>query len=537
MTKQWLYDEILTEGIQFKQDSLPISIGGRRSNFLFDLKGLLLRKDFLENVTEIFWETYKDAYPFQIGAMELAGVPILGALINSSPFHDLNAFIVRKERKKTGMGNIIEGDIVDLPIIMIDDIFNSGNSLKRAREAIGKNIREIFVLINFENNENPGFKVNSLFKVSDFKEHIDKEVIDRTPSDLVDLNGKQITSKSIFLKVSRDIPGAGIIHVVPKSTPLIVGDTLYRGSDNGTFVALGAMDMVRKWIHKAPGTVKRKGIWSSPAFHDGIIYYGAYNGHCYALDMNTGEEIWDQHYCDWIGSSPIIVPEKNILLIGMEHAGKTVKGSMAALNLKTGELLWQTHTQELLHTTAAYDGNGTVVWGSSDNKVYALDIDTGAIKWEFIGGEKILTSVAIFDKVVAFGGFDHFIYLLDKETGNLIKKWETEHEVFCTPIFVRNYLVCGSTDGYVYIINLNTLEIEKRINTHKKIYNALSVCDYGIFVGTNNGTIYIFDLDTFELKDMIFVKDAVTNPITFIGNYIYVSTTMNDIYCFERINK
>jgi len=35
-----------------------------------------------------------------------------------------------------------------------------------------------------------------------------------------------------------------------------------------------------------------KNLWSSPALHDGRVYFGSYDGNVYCLNAVTGTEVW-----------------------------------------------------------------------------------------------------------------------------------------------------------------------------------------------------------------------------------------------------
>jgi outer membrane protein assembly factor BamB/orotate phosphoribosyltransferase len=480
------------------------------SGYVFDLKGLFLRKDILQELSDIFWKTYESKLPFQIGALELTSIPLLSVLIMTAP-QDVNGFIVRKERKSGGMGNIIEGSLNEHPIILIDDIYNSGKSINHAVAAMQREVSDIFVLIDFENNPNP--KVTSLFKKSEFM------VKYNPPPNLVPKFDQ-------FKKVwDIKIDGGLIVHTVPKCAPLLVDEILYYGCDNGSMNAIDKNDGQLLWSHK-----KNSKIWSSPACHEDIIYYGDYSGRFYALDRFTGKEIWSQQYCDWIGSSPSILADKNMLLIGMEYSGK-VKGSVTALSLDKGEIIWSHFLREFQHGSGVMTDEMSV-WGTNSNKVVALD-HSGKKLWEFVGGEKILSRPSLRNNLISFCGSDEFIYLLDIN-GNLIKKWKTEGNCNSTPLLTETHLWCGSGDDHLYIINLETLEIERKINLKKKIFSSPVSLGGSAILGTNSGQVYEFDIKTFELLNNFCVGDSITNPIIHEGSKIYLSTVMNDLYCYQR---
>src|SRR5206468_1282404 len=100
---------------------------------------VFMQRDTLLQIAHAFWERNAAREPFQLGGLETAAIPLLTALMLTAPAErgPVNGFIIRKDRKTTGMGNAIEGDVLDLPIILVDDSLNSGSSAQKARTVIG----------------------------------------------------------------------------------------------------------------------------------------------------------------------------------------------------------------------------------------------------------------------------------------------------------------------------------------------------------------------------------------------------------------
>lgn len=114
--------------------------------------------------------------PIQVGAMESAGPLMLGAILAMSKNPNVSYFVIRKERKKYGLLNQIEGMIYrDTPIVLIDDISNSKNTLYLARnicesEAPGSYVINAITLINKGSgaDEISSLPVRSIFTSDEF---------------------------------------------------------------------------------------------------------------------------------------------------------------------------------------------------------------------------------------------------------------------------------------------------------------------------------------------------------------------------------
>ena len=327
-----LHDAICSFALRDRADR-PISNNGGLLEWLIDLRPVFLQRVSLSAIAELFWERHRAEGPFQLAAIETAGVPLLAALLLLAPLErgEVSGVIIRKERKTTGMGNLIEGRLGEEPIVLVDDILNSGGSAEKAcaaLEAVGRSVQTLFVIVDYRSTKGEawrkarGIAIESLFTLDDFGLKLRKN--------------PPPPPQQYRLLWRTDVPGGFPYHVVPKSTPLLVGETLYRGCDAGKMHAFDARTGAILWEHQASGASPQKGVWSSPAVCGDRLFYGAYNGVAYALDALTGAEVWSQPCCEWIGSSPLVVVEHGLVFIGLEYARPWGQGAFVALDMGTG---------------------------------------------------------------------------------------------------------------------------------------------------------------------------------------------------------
>lgn len=86
------------------------------------------------------------------------------------------------------------------------------------------------------------------------------------------------------------------------STPAVVGDRLYIGSNDGKMLCLDAKSGKVIWEYKTPA-----GVWSSPAVVDDKVVFGCRDPHIYMLDAKTGKFIWKGEMGGRTLSTPIVV--------------------------------------------------------------------------------------------------------------------------------------------------------------------------------------------------------------------------------------
>ena len=140
-----------------------------------------------------------------------------------------------------------------------------------------------------------------------------------------------------------------------ESTPILVGDTLFVTSSFGpknTF-AVNAKTGEVKWTYQpdipkgidqyACCDVNNRGV----AHADGKIFLGRLDAHVVSLDEKTGKELWKTAIIDYTGGSVITSPPtivKNLVITGYGGGEYGVRGSIVALDQKTGKEVWRTQT-------------------------------------------------------------------------------------------------------------------------------------------------------------------------------------------------
>ncbi len=472
----------------------------------------------------------------QLAGMETAAIPLLTAVLMEGRSRGvaLSGLIVRKERKPWGLGCAIEGMLSGDPVVIIDDILNSGTSAEKARvtlEQAGARVERMLVVIDYQSEEglawrqHHGIEVESLFTLADFGLSLSK------PAAAVPQNQY---SKLWEYKAKGGRP----YHVVPKSAPLLVGERLFFGTDGGSMRALDITTGGEVWKYQCKNT-GRKGVWSSAAHHAGRLYFGAYNGSVYCLDATTGTLVWRRPLCEWVGSSPLIVPEHGLLYIGLEYERPRARGSFAALRLQNGEKVWEHWLEAYQHGSGGYwKGGDFVVFGTNDHDVRALRARTGEAVWTFkaCGSVKYAPAIDEARSLVAFASFNRSIYVLDARDGRKLGEFATDDICYTTPLITGNRLFCGSGDRHLFVIDLDQMTLVKKIDCGARIYSSPRLIDGAVVFGTAGGVVRELDPVSLETRAKLVVPDAVTNAVaaTPDGTRIFVPTYINEIFAFRR---
>lgn len=153
------------------------------------------------------------------------------------------------------------------------------------------------------------------------------------------------------------------------------------------------------------------GSASSPTVADGRLYVGA-GSHLLALDTDELTERWR---VDTGGKIWFPVRHGDAVYVPNDA------GTLSAIDAESGDIRWQYSTDGNLHSPAAV-GDQTVVFGSHDGYVYAVDRDTGTERWRYEVGpgdayEGMDATPTVVEDRVYFATLDRTLVALELKTG------------------------------------------------------------------------------------------------------------------------
>lgn len=205
----------------------------------------------------------------------------------------------------------------------------------------------------------------------------------------------------------------------------------------------------RKWYRLFPDEGLMAGV--QPVIAGRIVFIGTMRGTLYAMDSNTGEDLWTfktagaiLHTCAASGDKVFFGNAE-----GKIYAVNTADGT-PAWSVQTGSAMW--------NAPLVYEGK--VIVGSRDGKLYAIDSDSGTIKWVAPTGGPLLASPALDAKAgrIYIGSEDMHVYAFDFSDGKQV--WRSEK---LPGVSFRGYYPVVAPDGSVMVtvtpaISLDSIE-------------------------------------------------------------------------------
>jgi eukaryotic-like serine/threonine-protein kinase len=236
---------------------------------------------------------------------------------------------------------------------------------------------------------------------------------------------------------------------VVHASPAVVNGTVYIGSWDSYLYAIDAETGQQKWALKTgeDNTIHNQvGFQSSPAVVDGTVYVGCRDAHVYAIDAATGQKKWEYPTSkSWVIGTPAVRD-------GVVYVGTSDSSRFMALDAKTGRLRWNANAGAYMFSSAALAGDLAYV-GDHNGKLYAFDIKTGKLAWEFQTEASKKDPLKILNpdgslkqeaSAPVFGDFEDMY--ID------IYRFTTIGAIVSSPAVDRGVVYVGSMDGNLYAI-------------------------------------------------------------------------------------
>jgi outer membrane protein assembly factor BamB len=287
-----------------------------------------------------------------------------------------------------------------------------------------------------------------------------------------------------------------------------------------------------------------------------LVIFGSYDGNVYALERESGKKRWVSFEADWVGSSPTVAHDLELVFVGLEFGLFRRHGGIVALNANTGETVWMDDTHPAYTHSSPYyiEEHRQVVIGSNDGKVRLYDAPSGKKIWEFtVEGGKVfdLESNARFGKgdikesfaydrerdYLIFGSIDNNLYIIERATGKFVYRHECLFGIYSTALIHKNHVYFTSVDKHIRSLNLDTFELsfEKNLDG-TRIFSSPTVINDRLYVGTNAARLHELDLETGKQLGYFQALERITNSVVYSKDtdIYYLPTYANEIICLKR---
>ncbi len=277
-------------------------------------------------------------------------------------------------------------------------------------------------------------------------------------------------------------------------------DEIYFASDDGVVHALVASTGAVRWRAEIDGAVGRR-----PIATDDALFIATDADVVVAFTRDTGEALW--RYRRDPPSGFYIAEHAGLTLEGRRLITGFTDGAVVSLDSHDGHVQWTRDTLADLPATVSTDvmrftdvdttpvvDNGTIYVASFAGGLYALDVNSGSVRWirtELTG----ITGLAKApdDMLIASSG-DLGVVGIDRGTGDTLWRHRITRGAPTAPRVVDDLVIIGETEGgLVSLLASNGHEVGRIENGHG--FAAPVDVDQGLGAAISNaGGLFVFSV-------------------------------------------
>jgi len=304
-----------------------------------------------------------------------------------------------------------------------------------------------------------------------------------------------------------------------------VGEILY-AADLEQVVALNAADGKPLWAFPKDPKEDRRGVFTvTPAVGEGRViaasqvpasgFLSQPKNVVWALDRDTGSLLWhfDGAAGQYVEGGAL---GGDLFIIGNSD------GNVYALDVESGGLRWVFETGHRVWATPLIASDRVYI-GSMDRHLYALNLSDGKVLWDFHTDGAFASTPALQDDTLYVGAFDDRLYAIDAHAGTEHWRFGSANWFWGGPVVYNDTVYATDVSGNVYAVDAETGEQvwHQPLNVPVRAGPALSEDGSQLFVGSQNGILYAMDTsDGFVLWSVESGGQVLPMPVV-SGSVIY----------------
>jgi len=299
--------------------------------------------------------------------------------------------------------------------------------------------------------------------------------------------------------------------------PMITDGMLYTGSGDGVLYALNVETGEQVW-----SVGGFEAFESTGAIAGDVIIAGGFSNVVKALDKYTGEEVWSYQTDYFPQGSPLIIDDR--VYIATDHV-------VYALDLQSGQLIWEVATgnESAFMGAPAYDEG--VIYTTGGKLLLALDVETGDELWR-VEKDEIFLGLAVANGMIYVGNWDQNLYAFDQLTGEERWNFKAGGEFWSAPAVNEDIVYAGNIDHFLYALNPQTGELIWKFDTGGDAISEALISDGVLYVSDSShlfpsGPRHFYALDAVTGEELwVFESVSTFMPAPALGERtIYVTST------------
>lgn len=308
-----------------------------------------------------------------------------------------------------------------------------------------------------------------------------------------------------------------------EGAPAVVSGIVYFGSFDKHFYAVELATGKLKW------KVKLGAMKASPSVKGERVYIGDMDGRFYSLKISDGSKVWEFEAGGEITSGCNF--HGNNVLIGSHDATLYCLGP-------DGKKIWEVKTDGPVNGSPAVIGDTTFVAGC-DSALHILDAKTGKeVASVDLGGQAAATA-AVADERAYVGTMANTVVAVDlkkKATAWTFEAPRRQQPFFASAAAANGLVVAGSRDKKVYALDAATGREKWNFTTDGQVDASPVAIGDRVYIGclSDNGNFYVLDLKSGKKIQELNLDSAVSGSVAVGPESILVGTDKGTLYCLGK---
>ena len=273
------------------------------------------------------------------------------------------------------------------------------------------------------------------------------------------------------------------------------------------------------WTCKAENSIKSTA--SSSVLSDETLISTSLNK-VVTMSSKTGNKKWEKELDENIIGTAF---GKSMIFTGTEEG-------IYALDEETGNVKWEQLVGDVTSDPIVFDDE--VIAGCSDGYVYSFNIENGQVEWSYDFNGPAYVSKGQSNNV--YVGANNIHYAFDLKDKDLLWKYETNGVITKKSVEDKNTVFFGSWDGNLYAINEKTGELSWKYSTGWGIDTSPAIKNGIVYVGSNDNNFYAIDEDSGELVWFYTCKAGIHSSPVVYGDLVFFGSDDGRMYALDKTN-
>ena len=255
----------------------------------------------------------------------------------------------------------------------------------------------------------------------------------------------------------------------------------------------------------------------------------------YALNIKSGEIVWFKNHTSTFNSQIKIFKDK-FYVVDTDNV-------LRCFSLKDGSEIWNFKTEKSFIKSQKKNSlvikDNKIIFNNNLGDVSAVDLESGELIWQTPTHAKTIYEDAMFLKIsdlivaknsILFSNNNNEFFSIDSGSG--IMNWKQKINSSLRPTFIENLIFTITNEGYFVVIDNDTGHLIRSTNILKNIKKkkrekikpvGFVVGKKNIYLTANNGRLFIIDILSGNTKSIMKIdNEKISRPIVLEQNLFII---------------